>query len=98
LGLASLFFFAAGLYTASLVLYEEMVTGSIVHVPSVVLASLLWTLSAILSGVGVLAQIMVITRRRIESLLVGKRVFERRTWAKTELPAIETWTAGVCGE
>jgi dolichol-phosphate mannosyltransferase len=78
-GLASLFFFVAGLYPASLVLYEKIVTGRIVHVPAVVLASLLWTLSAILFGVGVLAQIMVITRRRIESLLVGKRAFERRT-------------------
>jgi len=59
-------FFVVGLYPASLVLYEKIYLGEVVHIPSVVLASFLFIAGALVLIVGLLADLVVNTRRRIE--------------------------------
>ena len=71
-GIASVATFALGLYPASLALYEQVTTGNVTHLTPLIIASLLWELSAILFVFGVVAQILVVTRRRLEDLFERK--------------------------
>mgnify|MGYP002153780447 CR=1 FL=1 len=68
-------FFLAGLYPAALVLYEKLTLGEVFHLPSVVLSSLLFITGILVLIFGLVADLIVSTRRRLEYLL-EKRVEE----------------------
>jgi glycosyltransferase involved in cell wall biosynthesis len=74
-GLISLVFFVAGIYPASEVLYEKIFTGEIVHIPSAIFSSLLFVTGTISIVVGIVSELVVRSRRRIEYLINKK--FER---------------------
>jgi dolichol-phosphate hexosyltransferase len=71
----SLAFFVAGLYPGTLVLYEKITTGNIVSMPSVVFSSLLFVTGTISFVVGMVSELVVRSRRRIEYLI--SRKFEK---------------------
>lgn len=68
-GILALGFFTIGLYPALLVLSEKLLTGSVISIPSVVFASLLFVSGAMCLVVGVLSELIVTSRRRIESMM-----------------------------
>ena len=68
-GLISLCFFVLGLYPASFVIYEKVVLGNIIHIPSVIFASLLFVMSAISLVLGSISELIVRSRRRSEYLI-----------------------------
>jgi len=72
-GLITIGFILIGLYPASQAIYEKMVFGEIVSIPSVVLASLLFVTSAISLVLGLVAEILVRSRRRLEYIINRKR-------------------------
>lgn len=74
-GLVSLAFFIVGLYPAAYVLHEKMTTGAIVSMPSVVFSSLLFVTGTISLVVGLLSELVVNSRRRLE-YLISKRLEE----------------------
>lgn len=65
-------FFLVGAYPASLVLYEKFVFGEILHLPSVVLSAMLFISGALVLIFGLLADIVVNTRRRFEYALAKR--------------------------
>jgi dolichol-phosphate hexosyltransferase len=71
-GIISLVFFVAGLYPGSLVLYEKMTTGNIISMPSVVFSSLLFVTGTISFVVGMVSELVVRSRRRLEYLISRK--------------------------
>jgi len=71
-GIISLCFFVAGLYPGTLVLYEKITTAHIQSMPSVVLSSLLFVTSAISVVVGMVSELVVRSRRRLEYLINRK--------------------------
>jgi len=62
-------FFLFGLYPAMYVLVEKITLGEIYHIPSIILASLLFTSGAIVLIFGLMAELVVTNRRRIEYVL-----------------------------
>ena len=68
----SLAFFVAGLYPGILVLYEKITTGNIVSMPSVVFSSLLFVTGTISFVVGMVSELVVRSRRRLEYLINKK--------------------------
>ena len=68
-GLIALCFFLVGLYPATFVLYEKVVLGAIIHIPSVIFASLLFVMSAISIVLGSISELIVRSRRRSEYLI-----------------------------
>jgi dolichol-phosphate hexosyltransferase len=68
-GLIALGFLSVGLYPAALVLYEKAVLGDIIHIPSVIFASLLFVMSAISLVLGLISELIVRSRRRCEHLI-----------------------------
>lgn len=68
-GLIALCFFLVGLYPATFVLYEKVVLGEIIHIPSVIFASLLFVMSAISLVLGSISEMIVRSRRRSEYLI-----------------------------
>jgi dolichol-phosphate hexosyltransferase len=68
-GLISLCFFVVALYPASLVIYEKAVLGDIIHLPSVIFASLLFLMSAISMVLGLTSELIVRSRKRCEYLI-----------------------------
>lgn len=66
-------FFVIGLYPGILVLYEKITTGQVSSIPSVVFSALLFMTSAISLVVGLLSELVVRSRRRIE-YLINKRI------------------------
>jgi dolichol-phosphate mannosyltransferase len=68
-GIISLVFFAIGVYPAVYVLHEKITTGEIVSMPSVVFSSLLFVTGTISIVVGLLSELVVNSRRRIEHLI-----------------------------
>jgi len=74
-GVISLAFFAVGLYPGSLVLYEKITTGNVVSIPSVVFSSLLFVTGTISIVVGMVSELVVRSRRRLEHLI--NRKYER---------------------
>jgi dolichol-phosphate hexosyltransferase len=74
-GIISLAFFVAGLYPGTLVLYEKITTGNIVSMPSVVFSSLLFVTGTISFVVGMVSELVVRSRRRLEYLI--NRKFEK---------------------
>lgn len=75
-GLISLCFFLVGLYPATFVLYEKVVLGAIIHIPSVIFASLLFVMSAISLVLGSISELIVRSRRRSEYLI--RRAIKKR--------------------
>jgi len=71
-GIIALAFFIVGIYPASLVIYEKINTGIIISMPSVVFASLLFMTGTISLVVGLLSELVVRSRRRIEYLISKK--------------------------
>ena len=69
LSLISLIFFLIGLYPTFLVLYEKIVYGDIIHLASVVFASLLFMMSAISIVLGLISELIVRSRKRCEYLI-----------------------------
>ncbi len=72
-GIVSLAFFVVGLYPGILVLTEKISTGNITSMPSVVFASLLFMSSAICVAIGILSELVVASRRRIEVIIMRTR-------------------------
>lgn len=68
-GLIALCFLAVGLYPATFVLHEKVVLGEIIHIPSVIFASLLFVMSAISIVLGLISELIVRSRRRLENLI-----------------------------
>jgi len=71
-GILSIVFFIAGLYPASQVLYEKIFFGEIIHMPSVVFSSLLFVTATISLVMGIVSELLVRSRRRLE-YLINKR-------------------------
>jgi dolichol-phosphate hexosyltransferase len=71
-GIISLAFFIAGFYPGILVLYEKVTTGNIVSMPSVVFSSLLFVTGTISFVVGMVSELVVRSRRRLEYLINKK--------------------------
>jgi dolichol-phosphate hexosyltransferase len=71
-GIISLAFFVAGLYPGTLVLYEKITTGNIVSMPSVVFSSLLFVTATMSIVVGMVSELVVRSRRRLEYLINRK--------------------------
>lgn len=65
-------FFAVGLYPTAYVLNEKISTGEITSMPSVVFSSLLFVAGTISMIVGVLAELVIRSRRRLDYLLTKK--------------------------
>ena len=68
----SLIIFGISVYPASIVLYEKLTTGNIIHLPAVIFASLLIMTAVILLVLGILSELIVNSRRRIEYLIKQK--------------------------
>ena len=71
-GIISLAFFVIGLYPASEVLYEKILTGEIIHIPSAIFASLLFVTGTISVVLGIVSELIVRSRRRLEYLINKK--------------------------
>ena len=68
-GIFSLGFFVVGLYPGILVIVEKISTGQIISLPAVVLAALLFISSAICMVIGILSELVVTSRRRLEAMI-----------------------------
>jgi len=71
-GIISACFIIAGLFPATLVLYEKITTGEVISLPSVVFASLLFMTGGISIVIGLVSELVVRSRRRIEYLFRKK--------------------------
>jgi dolichol-phosphate hexosyltransferase len=71
-GIISIGFFAAGAYPTAQVLYEKIFTGDVTSLPSVVLSSLLFVTGTISMVVGMVSELVVRSRRRLEYLINKK--------------------------
>jgi dolichol-phosphate mannosyltransferase len=65
----ALAFFAAGMFPGAYVLHEKITTGEIVSMPSVVFSSLLFVTGTTALVVGMLSELVVRSRRRLEHLI-----------------------------
>ncbi|MPZ07156.1 MAG: glycosyltransferase [Nitrososphaeraceae archaeon] len=71
-GLIFLGFIVVGFYPAYFVLHEKITVGEITSIPAVVLSSLLFVTGAIALVVGILSELVVRSRRRLEYLISKK--------------------------
>ncbi len=71
-GIISAVFFGIAVYPSSIVLYEKIVFGEIEHMPSVVFSALLIMTGVMLLALGIITELIVRSRRRIEYLLSKK--------------------------
>jgi len=71
-GLISLSFFAIAFYPAYFILYEKITMGEIVSIPAVILSSLLFVTGVFSLVVGLLSELVVRSRRRLEHLIKKK--------------------------
>ncbi len=67
--LASLIVFVISLYPSILVIYEKIIFGDIIHIPAVILSAVLIMTSILLMVLGILSELIVSSRRRLESLI-----------------------------
>ena len=72
-GIIGIAFFLVGLYPGTLVVYEKITTGNVISMPSVVFSALLFMTGSISIVVGLLSELVVRSRRRIEYLLASKK-------------------------
>ena len=68
-GIISLIFFAIALYPSYFVLLEKFTTGEVVSIPAVLLSSLLFVTSGMSIVVGLLSELVVRSRRRLEYMI-----------------------------
>lgn len=68
-GLISTIFFALALYPAYFVVVEKFTTGEVVSIPSVLLSSLLFVTGVMSVVVGLLSELVVRSRRRVEYMI-----------------------------
>lgn len=68
-GVIGLIFIMISLYPGGLALYEKITYGYIIHLPSTVLAALLFILGIQMIVLGMLADMQIVTRRRSEYLM-----------------------------
>jgi len=61
--------FGISTYPAAIVLYEKIVFGEVIHLPSVIFASLLIMMAVILLVLGILSELTVRSRRRLEHMI-----------------------------
>jgi dolichol-phosphate hexosyltransferase len=71
-GIFSIGFIIIGLYPAIFVINEKIMTDTIVSMPSVVFASLLFMTGAICLVIGILSELVVTSRRRLEAIMIRK--------------------------
>jgi dolichol-phosphate mannosyltransferase len=71
-GIIAVGFIIAGSYPAFVVLHEKIVLGQIMSLPAVILASLLFVTGAISVVLGMLSELVVRSRRRLE-ILINRR-------------------------
>jgi dolichol-phosphate mannosyltransferase len=71
-GLISLSFFIVGSYPAYYVIHERITMGEIISIPAVILSSLLFVTGTISLVVGLLSELVVRSRRRLEYLMKKK--------------------------
>ena len=71
-GVITLGFIAIGFIPASQVLYEKIMLGEVVSIPSVTLAALLFITGAISLVLGLVSELVVRSRRRLEHLISKK--------------------------
>ena len=71
-GIISAVFFGIAVFPSSIVLYEKIVLGEIEHIPSVVFSALLIMTGVILLALGIITELIVRSRRRIEYLISKK--------------------------
>lgn len=71
-GILSIVFLIAGMYPAIQVLYEKIFLGEIIHVPSVVFSSLLFVTATLSLVMGIVSELLVRSRRRLEYLINKK--------------------------
>ena len=71
-GIISLGFFITGLYPAIYVVNEKIHTGEIISMPSVVFASLLFVTGTLSLVIGLVSELIVRSRRRLEYLINKK--------------------------
>jgi dolichol-phosphate hexosyltransferase len=71
-GILSIVILIAGLYPASQVLYEKIFFGEIIHMPSVVFSSLLFVTATLSLVMGIVSELLVRSRRRLE-YIINKR-------------------------
>jgi dolichol-phosphate mannosyltransferase len=62
----SIILFIIGIYPTSLVLYEKIFLGEVYHLPSAILSSLFFISGGIILVLGILADLIVSTRKRME--------------------------------
>lgn len=67
-GIISVIFFGISIYPASIVIYEKITYGDINHIPSVIFASLLLITGIIILVLGIISELIVRSRRRLEYL------------------------------
>lgn len=72
-GIVSLVFLVIGLYPGILVIAEKISTGQITSMPAVVLAALLFISAALCMVIGVLSELVVSSRRRLETMVIRRR-------------------------
>ena len=70
-GIISAVFFGIAVLPSSIVLYEKIVFGEIQHIPSVVFSALLIMTGVILLALGIITELVVRSRRRIEYLIMS---------------------------
>lgn len=68
-GIMSLSVLAISLYPTILVIHEKVTLGDIIHIPAVILSAVLLVTSVLLMVLGILSDLIVSSRRRIENML-----------------------------
>lgn len=71
-GIFSLGFILVGLYPAIFVINEKIMTNTITSMPSVVFASLLFMTGTICLVIGILSELVVASRRRLEAIMTRR--------------------------
>jgi dolichol-phosphate mannosyltransferase len=71
-GLITVGFFLIGLIPISQILYEKIILGNIISVPSVILATLLFVTGIMSLVIGLVSELVVRSRRRLEYLINHK--------------------------
>jgi len=77
-GIIALAFFIGGLYPGGLVVYEKITLGEIISLPSVVFSSLLFMTGAISLVVGLVSELVVRSRRRLEYIVSRNQILSKR--------------------
>ena len=72
LSIFSLIIFGFASYPTALVIYEKLTYGEITHIPAVILSAVLIVTAILVLILGILSELLVSSRRRIENLIAKK--------------------------